>query len=110
MIAGFMLFALTVIPVNDPLAPLQLLHAEVTPQGDTLHICANVRNESPYTVNNVHIDGSIHDASQSVTVFLSTAAATSGKEGIPPGGEFSSCTSIPGVHLHGNAVIQIAVK
>jgi hypothetical protein len=47
------LLAITVVPVNDPLAPLQLIHADVTPQRDTLRVCVRVRNESPQTVGHV---------------------------------------------------------
>lgn len=108
---SLLLMALTVVPVNDPLAPLQLLHADVTAHGGEFRVCVTVRNESPQIVDNVQIGGSIHDESQSVTGFFTGAPATVGKSpGVAPGGQFRACASVPGVVLHGNASVQVTIK
>jgi hypothetical protein len=111
MIFALLLLAVTVVPVNDPLAPLQLLHADVSAHGDELRVCVTVRNESPQIVRSVQISGTIRDDSQSVTAFVTAGSAAMGKDsGVPPGGEFRTCGSAPGITLRGHAVVQVMIR
>jgi hypothetical protein len=104
------LLAITVVPVNDPLAPLQLLHADVTPQGDSLRVCVRVRNESPQTVDHVDIMGSFHESDRSGGFFTSAPAMTGNERGVAPGGEFGACSSAPGLEMEQKTVLQITIR
>lgn len=108
---SLLLMALTVVPINDPLAPLQLLRADVTAYGGGMRVCVTVRNESPQTIDSVFISGTIHDESPYVSVFMGGVPTTTGKNpGLAPGDEFKSCASIPGPILRRGAIVQVTVK
>jgi hypothetical protein len=110
MIPFITLLAITVVPVTDPLAPLQLLQADVTSQRDSLRVCVKVRNESPEIIDHVDIMGSFHESQRSGGFSTSAPAMTGKQIGVAPGGEFSACASAPGAEMFKGTTLQITIK
>ena len=111
MIALAALAAFAVLRLNDPPAPIQLLAVSATQRGGDLQICVEVRNESPDPVSGIGIDGSVHDGTGSEAEFYTGVQFGDATHGsLMPGMEARRCTTVTGLTIRRDAVIQIGVS
>lgn len=102
--------AVSVVALNDPLAPLQLLKVDAASKGTGLQICMRVRNDSREPIESATIRGSMYDVSGLVTVFLARVDTRERPLDLRPTVESRFCTTVANLQLRRGAVLQVAVQ